>query len=411
MLGITRFLALFAVSLTAQIWDGIDPGIPSIRPQYIISAEAYYKLPVRTIWKTYPVYHPDKAPPDYIEWLRSQAPEQIANPTGEELYEAPMVIGSIGARPPSDPPYLHDKAWFDKVNPPLTREGSITGFVYVIRTKGKVEIATRSCTMCHNRVMPNGAVIRGGQGNFPVDAAFAEDLLTTTGIPALRDANKDLIRRLYGITADFNVATAAKLFTGRPPGVITPPGASIAYPVTIPNITGQTDPVRLARYLALKQLDYDPQSRLSDENLEKLAKYVIALKPPASPVKIDKVVKQGERVFEREGCGQCHAATPKWTPAAGFKPPPEHLSKYDIVPTSAGTDPRQALEAPRGTGYYKVPSLKGIWYRSALEHSGAIISLEEWLSSTRLSYYKGHEYGFNLNGSDRFALIAYLRTL
>ena len=25
-------------------------------------------LPVRKVWKTYPVYHPDKAPPDYIEW-------------------------------------------------------------------------------------------------------------------------------------------------------------------------------------------------------------------------------------------------------------------------------------------------------------------------------------------------------
>ena len=69
------------------------------------------------------------------------------------------------------------------------------------------------------------------------------------------------------------------------------------------------------------------------------------------------------------------------------------------------------MESPRGTGYYKVPSLRGIWYRSALEHSGVITTLEEWLSSTRLQYYKGHEYGFNLNGSDRFALIAYLRTL
>ena len=321
------------------------------------------ELPVRQIWKSYPVYHPDKAPPDYIEWLRTQAPEQIVNPTGEELYDAPILLGSLGARPPSDPPFLHDKAWFDKVNPPLTREGAITGYVYILRTKGKIEVGAAACAMCHNRVMPNGTVIKGGQGNFPVDAALAEDLLATTGNTALREANKALIRRLFQINGDFNLINAAKLLSGRPPGVMTPPRSAIDSPIQIPDIIGANiQPAALAK----KQLDYDTVTRYSDEQLETLSKYVAALKAPPSPYKVDKFTRQGEKVFGREGCAKCHTTPNK---------------------------------------------LRGLWHRGALGHSGTITTLEEWLDPSRLQYSKGHEYGFKLSGADRFALIAFLRTL
>jgi len=411
-----RLLAIILAALAnaqeiPRVWDAAYDELPLVRPQNApkpTTSEQYYKLPVRPIWKSYPVYHPDKAPPDYIEWLRSQTPEQIANPTAEEIYESPTIFGSLGARPPSDPPFIHDKAWFDKVNPPLTREGAITGLVYVIRIKGKVEVGARSCATCHNRVMPNGAVIKGGQGNFPVDAALAEDLLASTGIPALRDSNKALIQRLFQTTGDFNLATTAKLLTGRLPGVMTPPRSTFAYPIQIPPIIGvKIEPARLAR----KQHDYDPHTRYSDEQLDALAKYVVALKPPQSPYKADKFTRQGEKVFEREGCAQCHSSNGKLTPAQGFQIPPEHLKKFDIVPIVLGTDPGLAMETIRGTGYYKSPSLKGLWYRGALEHSGNIATLEEWLDPSRLQYSKGHEYGFKLNSADRFALIAFLRTL
>jgi len=36
------------------------------------------------------------------------------------------------------------------------------------------------------------------------------------------------------------------------------------------------------------------------------------------------------------------------------------------------------LRTRKATGYYKVPTLKGLWYRSPLEHSGSVASLEEW---------------------------------
>ena len=92
-----------------------------------------------------------------------------------------------------------------------------------------------------------------------------------------------------------------------------------------------------------------------------------------------------------------------------------------------GLDPGLALRTRKGTGYYKVPSLKGVWYRTTLEHSGSIASLEEWFDPARLrdDYVSkgwnppdvktravpGHAFGLNLTADDKRALIAFLRTL
>jgi hypothetical protein len=64
------------------------------------------------------------------------------------------------------------------------------------------------------------------------------------------------------------------------------------------------------------------------------------------------------------------------TPADGFDVPETHRQQYDILEISVGTDPSYTLKMWRGTGYYKVPSLKrfgtaGLFYTTA-----------RWLSST-----------------------------
>ncbi len=46
--------------------------VPLAKPSYSpvhISEQAYYATPVRTIYKTYPVYHPKREPAGYMEWL------------------------------------------------------------------------------------------------------------------------------------------------------------------------------------------------------------------------------------------------------------------------------------------------------------------------------------------------------
>lgn len=323
-------------------------------------------LPAQDVWKTYPVYHPEKAPPDYIEWLRSQTPERIENPDGETLFQYPAVIGSLGHRPPSDPPYLHDKAWFDRVNPPLTREGAITGFVYILRVKGKVEIGSYSCAGCHTRVLPNGATIKGGPGNFPIDAALAEDLEASISHPALRDANKDLLRRIFKLTGDFGLGNVAQSLAGRTLGVMTPLGAAPDQPIQIPDIIGNPKCAD-SNYIEAKQKAYNPNFTAPSAQL---IAYLSTLRAPPSPFKADKYSRQGAKVLEREGCPRCH-----------------------------------------NEDRTKAPSLKGLWYRNVLGGNGAGTSLEDWFSPARLSYLRGHEYGLQLSATDRAALIAHLRTL
>jgi len=81
----------------------------------------------------------------------------------------------------------------------------------------------------------------------------------------------------------------------------------------------------------------------------------------------------------------------------------------------------------RGTGYYKVPSLRGVWYRGPFEHNGSVATLENWFDASRLTddyvptgfrgqftktrAIKGHEYGLSLAPQDKHALIAFLKTL
>jgi hypothetical protein len=85
-----------------------------------------------------------------------------------------------------------------------------------------------------------------------------------------------------------------------------------------------------------------------------------------------------------------------------------------------------ALRTRKGTGYYKVPSLKGVWYRGHYLHDGAA-SLDEMLNPDRLKdthvrggfttpgttsgAIQGHEFGLRLDPLEREQLHAFLRTL
>ena len=93
-------------------------------------------------------------------------------------------------------------------------------------------------------------------------------------------------------------------------------------------------------------------------------------------------------------------------------PPAADLSKYDVLNVSVGTNPALATKTRRGTGYCKVPSLKGVWYRGPFEHNGSAATLEDWFDPARLRddyvptgfrgygiktrAVKGHEFGLRL---------------
>lgn len=257
-----------------------------------------------------------------------------------------------------------------------------------------------------------------------------------------------------------------------PPGVMARHRSSPFYPAQVPDLIGVRNRhyldrtglqqhrsiVDLMRYAALNQggddlasyagfvpADFpnfktlaDPEKagfvihgRYSDEQLYALALYVYSLKPPLNPKHFDTTAARGQTIFTREGCATCHTpplyTNNKLTPAEGFTPPPGAAEKYDILPISVGTDPNLALKTRRGTGYYKVPSLRGVWYRSMFGHSGWCATLEDWFDPRRLQddyvptgfmphgvktyAVKGHPFGLNLSAEDKKALIAFLKAL
>ncbi len=186
---------------------------------------------------------------------------------------------------------------------------------------------------------------------------------------------------------------------------------------TLPFAEGAPDPSTLLRY--------------SDAQLYALGLFIYSLKAPANPNPVDRLAERGEVIFRQEQCDRCHLpplyTSNKLTPANGFSVPREHRQEYDIFNYRVGTDQRLALQTRRGTGYYKVPSLRGVWYRGPFEHSGSVQTLEDWFDPARLkddyvpSGFKGidketrsipgHLFGLDLFPEERRALIAFLRTL
>jgi hypothetical protein len=266
-----------------------------------------------------------------------------------------------------------------------------------------------------------------------------------------------------------SIEELASLHEAVPPGVISRHRASPFYPVQVPDLIGVKDrryldrtglqlhrsTVDLMRYAALNQgvdaladfhgfiplggpnfdklpePDKSPIQRYSDEQLYALALFLYSLQPPPNPNPFNATASRGKLVFDREGCGACHTpplfTNNKLLPAPGFQVPEDHLKKYDVLSVSVGTDPNLTMNTRRGTGYYKVPSLKGVWYRGMFEHSGSVATLEDWFDPKRLREdyvptgfrgynvktraVPGHEFGLKLSIEDKSALIAYLKTL
>ena len=445
------------------------------------SADYYYQIPVRPIYKSYPIYAPGKEPPGYFERLKEQAPEMVFDAAqlktendwikaGEIVFDAPIAYDFI-----INPAYVRDAAWYQQTGTQQTKEGIVPFFRYVVREKGKVEVGWLGCAMCHIRVMPDGRAIKGAQGNFPFDRAIAFNIRATK--PPLEGFRSGEIG-LFGAPwlkaespearfATMSLDDFAAAHEAIPPGVIARHRSTIFEPVQVPDLIGVKDRryldrtglqlhrsiADLMRYAALNQGGDDlarygtlrpvenffggrfPESkelqRYSDEQLYALSLYLYALKPPPNPHRFDALAARGRKVFEQQGCAVCHTpplyTNNKLTPVEGFKVPEEHLKKYDILPITVGTDPTLTMKTRRGTGYYKVPSLKGVWYRGPFEHSGSVATLEDWFDLRRIKddytatgfrgvgvkarAVKGHQFGLNLSADDRHALIAFLKTL
>jgi len=177
--------------------------------------------------------------------------------------------------------------------------------------------------------------------------------------------------------------------------------------------------------------DPSTQERYSDEQLYALALYIYSLKPPANPHPFEAEAVQGKQIFQQQGCAACHPpplyANNKLLPVSGFRVSEDLKTRFDVLLVPIGTDPHLTIETRRGTGFYKVPSLRGVRYRSPFEHNGSAATLGDWFDPRRLRddyvptgfkgygvknrAIKGHEFGLKLSGNDKAALIAFLKRL
>lgn len=446
---------------------------PKYSPRHMSSAE-YYALKVRPIYKTYPVYAPGREPAGYREHLKTLEPEIIFDPAKLRTEADWIAAGKdVFESEPLFFPAPEKGVFFETPLPP-NADGTLPFFVpgarYIIRKKGVLEVGINACAGCHTRVMPDGTLVAGAQGvfDFPVKPETLERARKRT--PESLKALQERAWVLYGAPwveskesyfARLTKEAAHDMLAVSRPGVLPRQGTSAFAPPHIPSLIGlrerkfldATGFARhrnigdLARYAITNQGldtlahfgDFQPSkertpfssemgTRYSDEQLYALALYIYSLQPPPNPNQPSASSRRGEKIFKQQGCAACHPAphytNNKLTPAKGFTVPEEMKRSGDVLPVSVGTDPTLALTTRRGTGYYKVPSLRGVWYRNAFGHGGWVDTLEEWLDPARLrpdfvpknphaprGAVPGHEFGFKLSPEDRSALVAFLKTL
>ena len=137
-----------------------------------------------------------------------------------------------------------------------------------------------------------------------------------------------------------------------------------------------------------------------------LALYVWSLdeqlvsRPPSTDAE-----KRGAAEFETR-CARCHMP-----PSYTGRPVP-----IDVV----GTDPTLGVSKERGTGNYRVPSLRGVSTRGLMFHDGSLSDLESVLDPARLETtfrgrlgkpVLGHRYALDASERQRSDLVAFLKTL
>lgn len=458
------------------------------RPQHMSSAE-YYAIPVDNL-RSFPFYVPGREPPGYWERLQAMGPQPLIEPetlvTDADWVDAggrifrDMDHVFFRTRDPELLALVRDPKGFATLSGRALPDGTTPDLRWV-PTKDGVALGFPSCEACHTAFTPDLSPIPGlpiGAGVTPpgtglivrmhvrqravlagapfmmAPGPIGDRLYQGYGVPWRADDEHDRLKTMP--EAEFN---ALRANVARSHGFLRWNGSPF-YPTKVPDLIGIADRNYLdatathlhrnigdlMRYAALvttaETVDFGTHhvlapgakrvgARRSDEALYALARYFYSLKPPPNPNPFDDAAKAGEAIFDREDCQKCHTpplyTSNKLTIAEGFRPPADLPASLDVLRKTVGTDSGLALKTRKGTGYYKVPSLRGVWYRGRYLHDGAAATLEEMFDPNRLNdthvrggwtplgaktrAIKGHDFGLELAPEERAQLIAFLRTL
>jgi len=437
-------------------------------PKFYTEAE-YYAAPIDEV-RTYPVYIKSREPEGYRDWMRKQGPQPLIEPAkltseadwiaaGQEVFDG-LHIAQFRTADPRAFKWADDPELMAREGVTVAADGTIPGVRWLIDHDRQLKITLGECGAQRNLQwgsLPQysfdalGEIQRReGRTRPPNEIAYSN-----YGVPWLKD---DINATLKTMTAEQVGHVDGEPFLG----TFVRFNASPWFTTKIPDLIGVKDrryldatathrnrgPEDIARYGILVAVAEDgaigPHTfvpaanralryRNSDEAMLALGKYIYSLQPPPNPNQPNALTARGEQVFARSGCAGCHTP-PLYTnnrlvPVDGFAPfaHPSSPPASDVMRLNVGLDPGLALKTRKGTGYYKVPSLKGVWYRGPFEHSGSIASLEEWFDparlrddylpkgwnppDTRMRPIPGHRFGLNLSAEDTRALIAFLKTL
>jgi hypothetical protein len=449
----------------------------NVRPGHFSERE-YDTAPDAEWVRTYPVYFPGREPAGYWETIQQKKPEPLISAgartmsewisAGRQVFQE-MDVPLFRSTDPALIAIVRSADAYTKRGGHPRKDGTVSGLRWVPTSKG-LALSISDCSGCHTRILPDGTALHGAQSNETGDAVIGE--LVARGDPGFFSGEAPAMSLWRQFAAPWvsgdvhqSIKTMtetdlAELMASLPPGTFARFNGSPYYPTQIPDLIGIKDRkyidhtathqmrgvADIMRYAAVvsccdsgdfgtHRLLTDAQRRIlykiPDHQAFALAQYIMALEPPKNPNVNDPRVEAGREVFDREACGNCHApplyTNNKLTPAPGFIPPLDHPYRADIMPISVGTDPGLALKTRKGTGFYKVPSLKGVWYRGLLSHDGSVATLEDWFDPARLREdyvptgfkgYKvkkravpGHEFGMQLSPAAKGALIAFLRSL
>ncbi len=460
----------------------------NLRPGHFTEDE-YYRAPLDN-YRTYPVYAAGREPEGYWEMLKQVGPKPLfarANlntkedwvEAGKRVFEQYDLITLRSYDPDVIARVRSPEA--ARNNPAVSIDGTIGNLRWIPTEKG-IAVGIVNCGSCHTRLAPDGKRIPGlpptpvPPGSRPAVAGdfglLASDEHIASAPLRIPESIGQRAYRAFGVPwiADDIHAPLKNMSPEeyRPlrlsalaiNGIFARWNGSIFYPTKIPDLIGiqdrkyfdhtathrHRDIGDLMRYAALvafaETSDFGPyhmltdaqrriEGRLPDEALFALALYLYSLEPPPNPNPFDENAAAGQKIFSRESCANCHIpglyTNNKLTLARGFQPGPGQPANSDVLPLSVGTDPGLALKTRKGTGYYKVPSLRGVWYRRRLLHDGSIASLEEMFDPDRLKETHlpggwnppgvttravvGHEFGLKLTSDEKKWLLAFLRTL
>ena len=162
------------------------------------------------------------------------------------MFEAPKEFT------PFNDPFtdVRNPKWYEYTGIQLDKNGMVPFYRYVIRKKGTIEVNLDSCAECHSRLMPDGTVIKGAQGNVPFGKILGYRLAYDSTLNQQSRA-KPILTIFWGAPwiqpdpiaplGEKTVAEFVQHLGTIPQGVNVRQGTSVIYPAQIPDLIGVQD--------------------------------------------------------------------------------------------------------------------------------------------------------------------------